>query len=904
MQILDCLRAKSKSGEVKDPSLKSHILEALKRVVELYEFVENNADSIEFEPFKNEEDRHEFFKSFAVAVIIHDLGKIEYGFQSKLFTSEEKDESEEWEKLKNFFRGFKRVDAEIPRHEILSALWSSFLIGNGEWDKKIRSAIILHHYNNYFINQKDLMSIILDYPTAVKAYLEFLKSKKSDIENLIKNLLSYIENNRDLNGHEIIKSAIGKIKAEMDTSKIDEILEKIELHDDDISELAEFYNSEFLSIDLSDKKISEDYKFIVFMGCLRRCDYSSSGLVNIEYSELESVFDDLPEIIKRKVKRKSLWQEEVLKDDYVKSDGAVLIAPTGSGKTEFAMLWAEKVRRKLIYTLPLRVALNDLYRRFNEIFEGNGRNAPNNKIVDILHSTSFIEYLREERHGQETSIDRYITSAKLLASPVMLATPDQIFLTSLNYYGSDKVISVYPLSSIVIDEIQTYNEEMSAIVINTLEMIKELKGKVLVMTATIPPYYEEFLFNDLKYKKINLNNVSEIKNYNVRRHKICIVEKKMFDYDKKDGKPEFKGKDDVKALIKKYSGKKIMIIVNNVWKAIKIYEELEGKKKDNVFLLHSRLIEKQKDYVIKSIKKKIKKGENDIILVATQIVEASVNLDFDVMITEISPIDSQIQRWGRIYRNRGDKDYSGEDENIVIFIGELENGEYKFDRGTTAIYDKKVLKATAEVLKKTANVPIDGKYVSDKVFGYRDELNLIDKVFSQDVNGKTLKEIYKEKIKEIKDSLKYFTVEKKSEAQRLFRRIAGVQAVLPDLMEITEYDDEKEIAQKFANIIKDKTKRDLSWDEIVKEIYGDSPSENEISNQKWILKKMLYEYSVTIPAYYFDKFKLEFKDEFKGFYVVYLKDKETAEKIKELGIDSVFTDLDDTEIREFESNVI
>ena len=131
--------------------------------------------------------------------------------------------------------------------------------------------------------------------------------------------------------------------------------------------------------------------------------------------------------------------------------------------------------------------------------------------------------------------------------------------------------------------------------------------------------------------------------------------------------------------------------------------------------------------------------------------------------------------------------------------------------------------------------------------------------------------------------------------------------VLPDLMKKAEYDDrEKKIVKKLADIIKDQTKRNLPWDEIVKEIYEDSLSENEKLNNRWILKKILYEYSVTIPAYYFEGVKLEYMPEFKGFYIFRIKDDKKVDEIKELGIDQddVFKHLEVSEIREFESNVL
>ena len=95
--------------------------------------------------------------------------------------------------------------------------------------------------------------------------------------------------------------------------------------------------------------------------------------------------------------------------------------------------------------------------------------------------------------------------------------------------------------------------------------------------------------------------------------------------------------------------KNVLIIVNNVNKAIKLYEELE-KQRSNVkgnwslYLLHSRLLESEKRNRIDEMKKKIKNSGKRIVLISTQIVEASVDIDFYILITEASPIDSQIQR--------------------------------------------------------------------------------------------------------------------------------------------------------------------------------------------------------------------------------------------------------------------
>ena len=331
-----------------------------------------------------------------------------------------------------------------------------------------------------------------------------------------------------------------------------------------------------------------------------------------------------------------------------------------------------------------------------------------------------------------------------------------------------------------------------------------------------------------------------------------------------------------KSYLEDFKNENLFIILNNVKKAIKIYENL--KNKGNVYLLHSRLIEKEKSRRIKEIKEKIEVEEKKekVIVVSTQIVEASVDLDFDAMITEISTIDSQIQRWGRVYRNRLEN-YSEENPNIVIFSGEkTEDESLKVDRGTRAIYDYKVVEKTFEVLKEYET--------NSDALNYEDEREMIKEVFEKEINGIKLKEIYKKGIQENLDYLKYFTVEKKSQAQRLFRTIAGANAVIPNLMKDEE--DDLNIKKEFAKIITNSENRRISWKKIEEEI---SKLTGKKVN-KWDLKKVLYEYSVSVPIFYSEKNNFLNRTtfpEFKGFYVLDQLSEDELNSIYEYGIDSI-----------------
>lgn len=890
---------KAKDNESNTPLLKEHLLSVLEQLGQLYKYIETNEATFTYEPIANKEQRLKLFKLLTKALFLHDVGKINYEFQKKIYDKDiRNDPSEErkWDELKcKLPKNKKKV-----RHEILSIFWSIALLDNNEESKKIRTAILFHHYNEFWAEQTpDLMEIIGNYPHEAKAYLNLLK--RDDLQVIICTLLDFLKQN--LTDYSFITESLSEIK--IDFSPIARLIESLENHNNDLSSYAEFY-------EVQDKS---NYEFLVILGILRRCDYSGSGDVKIENEANVSGFIlNLWEKIKEDFKQRGVtefWQEAVLSKETSKN--TVLVAPTGSGKTEFALIWAKQQGRKLIYTLPLRVALNDIYKRFTK--------DKSNKI-GLLHSTAFIEYLKNKQSSNEDSpIDAQITSAKLFSEPLLLSTPDQVFLTCLNFYGSDKLVGIYPLSSIVIDEIQTYDPEMASIIIKTLEIINKLNGNVLIITATFPPYFKKFL-DEYGYKTIDLKEEigntpelkSKVKNYERKRHKVELREKSFVEINEE--KKAIPDEVVIKEIVN-HSNKNVLIIVNTVKKAIAVYqkilselkkepnEELKKQRLDKLYLLHSRLLEKEKrlrvgsDEELESIKGRLKKEEKGIILVATQIVEASVDIDFDVLYTEISTIDSQIQRWGRVYRNRKE-DYDENSPNIIIFT--------ELDKHTNAIYDKDVTTVTIKEIESLTTIK-ENKLTN--ILGYEEERKLIQNVFTKNnVKDKTLQAKYEEEIDKNINNLQFFTVEKKSEAQRLFRKIAGQAAVFPQVM-LQENDESEEgkIMTSFAKLLRDESNYELSWRQLIEkmnlfeiEVLNDKEKMNKL---KWRIKEILYDYSINIPIYTLDKYRSAFSyGQFKGFLVAKIK-LENAEIVRELGVDSLWEKSpDDIYLDEFDDRNI
>ena len=158
-------------------------------------------------------------------------------------------------------------------------------------------------------------------------------------------------------------------------------------------------------------------KYVLLKGMLNKFDYTVSA--GYEFAEENSNLEEkrLVNNINKNMKEQKFalkpaqkfMQENVNKN-------LVVIAPTGSGKTEAALLWLNG--EKGFYTLPLKVSANDIYRRIKDDY--------NYKDVELLHSDAMQKYLEESTNAADSIYQRY-EKAKLLSNPLTICTVDQLF---------------------------------------------------------------------------------------------------------------------------------------------------------------------------------------------------------------------------------------------------------------------------------------------------------------------------------------------------------------------------------------------------------------------------------------------------------------------------------------------
>lgn len=189
-----------------------------------------------------------------------------------------------------------------------------------------------------------------------------------------------------------------------------------------------------------------------------------------------------------------------------------------------------------------------------------------------------------------------------------------------------------------------YSPEMIGYLIIALRDIVRMGGKFAIVTATFPPIFEYFMeYAGIKsnddYKKCSKPFLKMENSKVMLRHKVRV----------------FKENIAAEKIKNAYKGQKILVIVNTVNKAQELYNELinDNGFKDKVFMFHSRFI-KEDRYIKEKFIFRDGQLKNDFsgIWITTQVVEASLDIDFDVLYTELSDISGLLQRMGRVFRNR------------------------------------------------------------------------------------------------------------------------------------------------------------------------------------------------------------------------------------------------------------
>lgn len=325
----------------------------------------------------------------------------------------------------------------------------------------------------------------------------------------------------------------------------------------------------------------------------------------------------------------------------------ILSVPTGAGKTWASImpfLFAKEQSNfsfpsKLIYSLPLRALTNSIYLDVNEVLKKNGYTEK-----DI------------ERQTGEFSNDKYFEKSMIFSTIDQTLSNFCSFPLAISQRQANVNAGSLIGSYLVFDEFHLLDASLS--MGTTLGMLKSLKNlsRYCIMTATLSEDFIKFLkenSSELNFEIVTLKDFPE----DAKIIKSLLPPSERADKNKKQVHVPNKSLD-AKLIVEKHQNRTI-VICNRVETAQNIFIEIKNElekqnKKTKVLCIHSRFYDvhrKEKEATLKEQLGKAKRKEKvDLILIATQVIEAGMDISCEVMHTEISPANSFLQRIGRCAR--------------------------------------------------------------------------------------------------------------------------------------------------------------------------------------------------------------------------------------------------------------
>lgn len=407
----------------------------------------------------------------------------------------------------------------------------------------------------------------------------------------------------------------------------------------------------------------------------------------------------------------------------------IVEAPMGEGKTEAGLYAAMKMselwgKDGFYIALPTAATSNAMQGRMKQLMARNGF-----ENVRLLHSMAWLVDSAADEKRINTEEEQYARSWTMplrrgMLSACAVGTIDQAMLSVMAIkYG---VLRLLGLASkvLILDEIHAYDAYMSAIIVTLLRWCRELQVPVVMLSATLPREKKKEL------AAVYSNGYAAETGY---PSMTCFLEDGTY-RTIRIADTYIHGKVSVSLLPILHEPEKIArkaldcvshggcccVLMNTVVSAQKVYTALKEISGDcEILLFHARFSVGRRDEIEKNCislfgRDKVNRP-GKAILVATQVVEQSLDLDFDVMLTEIAPIDLVFQRIGRLHRHRNTPRPQKLEAPQLYVLLPGQKGDY---RGTGYIYYPIFLDRTADWLaeRDMIHIPDDIQTAVDRIY--------------------------------------------------------------------------------------------------------------------------------------------------------------------------------------------
>lgn len=400
-------------------------------------------------------------------------------------------------------------------------------------------------------------------------------------------------------------------------------------------------------------------------GLLMSADHFASAFIEETQTKLNHLFE-IPDLsfYHNPIRKSDLYPLSQINTDDPRPH-TLVVAPTGAGKTDFLL---RRCKGRVFYTLPFQASINAMYERIKSTVP--------NKDVRVLHSTSA---LLVKNNKEEQTLQSFGGAS------VKVLTPHQLAAVVFGTSEFESIMLDLQDTDVILDEIHTYTDVSRSMVLEIVRTLLQLDCRIHIGTATMPT----LLYNEVLKLLQEKGEVYEVKLENevldqFDRHIVHKVESET----------EIDG-----ILATAFEQKeKVLLIFNTVKKAQSEFKRLTEKevfKGIPAMLIHSRFRRADRVKLEARLKQEFNgdgsmhygEGLKPCLVVSTQVVEVSLDISFDRMITQVAPLDALIQRFGRINRKR-----------TIDTIGKYKPVHVIQLNGSASPYKSETLKASFEQL--------------------------------------------------------------------------------------------------------------------------------------------------------------------------------------------------------------
>lgn len=429
-------------------------------------------------------------------------------------------------------------------------------------------------------------------------------------------------------------------------------------------------------------------------------------------------------------------------------DLMIVEAPPGSGKTELALAATEVLMRArglqgVFIALPTQATTNAMFERVvgwltsilgDEpqrlgIQLAHGKNSLNDSFMKLLDKGTSPLEVHDDEEDMGLHASRWMGQRwRSTLSPVVVGTIDQVLLAALR----SRHVLVRHLGLmgkvVVIDEVHAADEYMETYLEAALMWLGMYGIPVVLLSATLPPARRRALLEAYRRGRGSASDTAGLADDVIGYPVISTVSSGGVRVHEIEGEPEATKRiiptrvqtpEEIAELLELELGDGgcAVVIRNTVREAQETYDAVKKVfGRDQTTLLHSRFLAAERAArdrrMLELFGKDGGRRPARHIVVATQVIEQSLDVDFDLMLTDPAPMDLVLQRIGRLHRHdRGNRPTGLREARCLVLVEDLAATPWSYSSGTDYVYSRhsvlRMLGILADQGQITVSEPID-----------------------------------------------------------------------------------------------------------------------------------------------------------------------------------------------------